>query len=346
MSFISKKKKYKFQVEFEVDELSNVPFVSGTLFTKVRLVDGGSFTECTNSAEVVGHSVQWKACFKFCCKMVSNVTSGVLEPCFCRVSVRKEMKGGKSYQKLGFADVNLAQFAGAGKSVHRYLLDGYNTKRRREDNSTLKISVHLIMLQGDPCFKVPNPVPEQLVGDGALHEGNRVRNASRDGEGTPSTSSGLTAIEWNVELKDPSDGAALEDLVAVGEKDMLPAPGHSRNPSSISSQSKMSAMVGSHVSSHSRQPSTDSSQSKVRTNTCGSADIGLLGSLRKRHKILDDSALDVVDGLLRTAGFNTLDDATDEASGLFLAVTKDGTTVLQTVKSVTSCQNSTTNTLR
>lgn len=48
MSFISKKKKYKFQVEFEVDELSNVPFVSGTLFTKVRLVDGGSFTECTN----------------------------------------------------------------------------------------------------------------------------------------------------------------------------------------------------------------------------------------------------------------------------------------------------------
>lgn len=64
------------------------------------------------------------------------------------------MKGGKSYQKLGYADVNLAQFAGAGKSVHRYLLDGYNTKRRREDNSTLKISVHLIMLQGDPCFKV------------------------------------------------------------------------------------------------------------------------------------------------------------------------------------------------
>lgn len=36
-----KKKKFKFRVDFELDELSSVPFVNGVLFCKVRLLDGG-----------------------------------------------------------------------------------------------------------------------------------------------------------------------------------------------------------------------------------------------------------------------------------------------------------------
>ncbi len=32
------------------------------------------------------------------------------EPCLCRISVRKELRGGKSYQKLGFVDYNLTDF--------------------------------------------------------------------------------------------------------------------------------------------------------------------------------------------------------------------------------------------
>ena len=45
MSFMSRKKKYKFQVNLEVEELSSVPFVSGVLFAKVKLRDGGSYVE-------------------------------------------------------------------------------------------------------------------------------------------------------------------------------------------------------------------------------------------------------------------------------------------------------------
>lgn len=42
MSFIlSKKKRFKFRVDFDLDELSSVPFVNGVLFCKVRLLDGG-----------------------------------------------------------------------------------------------------------------------------------------------------------------------------------------------------------------------------------------------------------------------------------------------------------------
>lgn len=47
MSFMIKKKRFKFQLNFEVEELASVPFVNGVLFAKVRLLDGGSFTEQT-----------------------------------------------------------------------------------------------------------------------------------------------------------------------------------------------------------------------------------------------------------------------------------------------------------
>jgi len=43
MSFM-KKKKFKFQVNIILEELSSVPYVSGILFAKLRLLDGGNFT--------------------------------------------------------------------------------------------------------------------------------------------------------------------------------------------------------------------------------------------------------------------------------------------------------------
>ena len=45
MAFIMKKKKYKFQVELQLDELVEVPFLNAVLFAKIRLMDGGSFQE-------------------------------------------------------------------------------------------------------------------------------------------------------------------------------------------------------------------------------------------------------------------------------------------------------------
>ena len=45
MNIMSKKKKYKFQVDLEVEELTAVPFVSAVLFCKVHLLDGGKFME-------------------------------------------------------------------------------------------------------------------------------------------------------------------------------------------------------------------------------------------------------------------------------------------------------------
>ncbi|PRD31845.1 UNVERIFIED_CONTAM: hypothetical protein NCL1_22263 [Trichonephila clavipes] len=152
MSFIMKKKKYKFKVDLVLQELTAVSFVNGILFAKIRLVDGGTFTESSQKQEVKNNCVKWDRKFQFGCKMTANASTGVLEPCMCRISVRKEVRGGRSFEKLGFANVNLAEFAGAGLTPRRYLLEGYDSKHR-QDNSMLQITIEMFLLAGDPCFK-------------------------------------------------------------------------------------------------------------------------------------------------------------------------------------------------
>uniref|UniRef100_A0A1B0D1E0 Uncharacterized protein n=2 Tax=Phlebotomus papatasi TaxID=29031 RepID=A0A1B0D1E0_PHLPP len=153
MAFMMKKKKYKFSVELQLDELVEVPFLNAVLFAKIRLMDGGSFQEYSSREEVKNHAVKWSQKFNFVCKMSANASNGVLDPCNLRISVRKEIKGGRSYQKLGFIDLNLAEFAGSGLTSSRYLLEGYDAKHR-QDNSMLQVSIKMYMLSGDVLFKV------------------------------------------------------------------------------------------------------------------------------------------------------------------------------------------------
>ncbi|KAM6918472.1 LOW QUALITY PROTEIN: EEIG family member 2 [Xenentodon cancila] len=155
MSFIlTKKKKFKFKIDFDLEDLSSVPFVNGVLFCKVRLLDGG-FTAESSREPVQANCVRWKKRFSFMCKMSANAGTGVLDPSVCRVSVRKELKGGKTFSKLGFADLNLSEFAGSGSTVRRCLLEGYDMKNTRQDNSILKVLITTQLMSGDPCFKRP-----------------------------------------------------------------------------------------------------------------------------------------------------------------------------------------------
>ena len=103
--------------------------------------------------EVKNHTVNWDQKFEILCKMSANASTGVLDPCTLRISVRKEIKGGRSYQKLGFIDLNLAEFAGSGSTTRRCLLEGYDA-RHRQDNSMLRVTIKMHMLSGDILFKV------------------------------------------------------------------------------------------------------------------------------------------------------------------------------------------------
>ncbi|XP_061739872.1 protein FAM102B isoform X1 [Nerophis ophidion] len=242
-----KKKKFKFKVNFELDELSSVPFVNGVLFCKVRLLDGG-FSEESSREPVQANCVRWRKRFSFPCKMSANAGTGVLDPCVCRVSVRKELKGGKAYAKLGFANLNLSEFAGSGSTTRRCLLEGYDTKNTRQDNSILKVVISTQLMSGDPCFKTP---PSTATVIGIQGDGESLLEERRGGD-LPTASSESREVKCPV------------------VSDELGGCGHSRTSSYASQQSKLSG----YSTSHSRSSSM-SDFSHRRNHSVGSASTGI-----------------------------------------------------------------------
>ncbi|KAM9323539.1 EEIG family member 2-like [Pholidichthys leucotaenia] len=247
MSFIlTKKKRFKFRVDFHLEELSSVPFVNGVLFCKVRLLDGG-FADESSREPVQANCVYWKKRFSFMCKMSANAGTGVLDPCVCRVSVRKELKGGKAFAKLGFADLNLSEFAGSGSTVRRCLLEGYDTKNTRQDNSILKVVITTQLMSGDPCFKTP-PSTAMTLGFPQA-EAERLLEGRKGGH--LNTSQCVTGT--------PGKSVSVpEELVTYG---------HSRTPSYTSQQSKISGYSSNH--------SSFTDLSHRRSGSAGSASTGI-----------------------------------------------------------------------
>lgn len=61
MAFMMKKKKYKFCVDLNLEEMIEVPFLNAVLFAKIRLLDGG-FQETSNRwVEVSFYFLRWKS---------------------------------------------------------------------------------------------------------------------------------------------------------------------------------------------------------------------------------------------------------------------------------------------
>ncbi|XP_018334500.1 uncharacterized protein LOC108743429 isoform X1 [Agrilus planipennis] len=278
-SFMTKKKKYRFQVEVLVEELLEVPFVSAVLFAKLRLLDGGNFQTHTKREEVVDHTVKWNTRFSFQCKMLAPASTGVLEPCVLRISVRKECKGGRSFTKLGFVDLNLAEFAGAGETSRKALLEGYDT-RRRQDNSMLKFSIKMNMLAGDVLFKVPSPslkhkpvTSEECLPDPVLPDefsaGSLAGSIASASSGfgslpkkrppllTSELTIGQTLSENSVPVSIATDNSGDVVMALKEPEECLNEPGHSRNSSNTSQMSKASGYSSIH--SHSRHSSSGDS---------------------------------------------------------------------------------------
>lgn len=284
-----KKKKYKFQVSVLLEELTAVPFVSAVLFAKVRLLDGGNFSETSSRVEVQEHKVRWNSKFEFVCKMSASASTGVLDPCLLRVSIRREQKGGRTFQKLGFIDLNLAEYAGSGVTERTCLLEGYdNNPRHRPDNSMIKVHIGMNMLSGDILFKVPSPSlkQKQLVPqeDGTDRERHREDFSSGSLAGSiASGSSGFGSLPkkrpalLNSELiqgvsLEPVEGTLVEQGPMLGDAEdgYENEPGHSRNSSNTSQMSKASGYSSlNSQSQHSRQSSSgDSGHIRQRVRTC------------------------------------------------------------------------------
>uniref|UniRef100_A0A3B1IZ70 Estrogen-induced osteoclastogenesis regulator 1b n=1 Tax=Astyanax mexicanus TaxID=7994 RepID=A0A3B1IZ70_ASTMX len=268
MAFLMKKKKFKFQVHFTLEELTAVPFINGMLFCKIRLLEGGDFAIASSRQEVQENCVRWRKKFSFVCKMSANPTTGVLDPCICRVSVRKELKGGKAFSKLGFADLNMAEFAGSGSTVRCCILEGYDTKNTRQDNSILKVCANFIS-----CFPCPRPLSTAKTTAFAGQDPSLQLDCK--GEGTadkPTAPAGFNpGITTSRSLKSraPAPCSGLPEVLDenLSSPDEVFHTGHSRNSSYASQQSKVSG----YSTEHSRSSSlTDLSQHRRNTSTSSS----------------------------------------------------------------------------
>ncbi|XP_066515173.1 protein FAM102A [Hoplias malabaricus] len=359
MAFLMKKKKFKFQVHFTLEELTAVPFVNGVLFCKIRLLEGGDFATSSSRQEVQENCVRWRKKFSFVCKMSANPTTGVLDPCICRVSVRKELKGGKAFSKLGFADLNMAEFAGSGSTVRCCILEGYDTKNTRQDNSILKVTIGMTLLSGDPCFKTPLSTAKTTAFAGQ----DPSLQLDCKGEGTgdkPTASSGISRT-----LK-PRACTGLPEVLDenLSSPDEVFHTGHSRNSSYASQQSKVSGYSTEHscsssltdLSHHRRNTSTSSSNTSggatAATDSLPEPEKELVKpekpprpprpallpnrpSRRKKDSVenhptwVDDTRIDaddIVEKIVQSQNF--ADASNNEDSNLRLFVSRDGTTAL------------------
>ncbi|XP_014903240.1 protein FAM102A isoform X2 [Poecilia latipinna] len=356
MAFLIKKKKFKFQVHFVLEELTAVPFVNGVLFCKVRLVDGGDFSISSSREEVQQNCVRWGKRFSFVCKMNANPITGVLDPCICRVSVRKELKGGKAYSKLGFADLNISEFAGSGSTVRCCILEGYDTKNTRQDNSILKVTIGMTLLSGDPCFKTPPSTAKSVLigledpnlqlackGDstaslqppGGIVEGPgavKPRQSSVRGLGRPEQPDGLHS---------PDDVFLTRHVRSASQHSKISgySTGHSRCSSLTDLRHRRHASSSSGASCGAAQPAPPLPPTPTKPERppppSAAALLSHRSSRRKKDAVerqrscVDDTRIDaddIVEKIVQSQNFSA--GSSDEDSHLRLFVSKDGTTAL------------------
>lgn len=366
MAFFVKKKKFKFQTHLTLEELSAVPFVNGVLFCKLRLLDG-DFVATSSRQEVQENCVRWRKRFTFVCKMSANPHTGVLDQSVCRVSVRKELKGGKAFTKLGFADLNMAEFAGSGSTVRCCLLEGYDTKNTRQDNSILKVIIGMTLLSGDPCFKTAPSTAKSISIPGQEH----TLQLDCKGEGTaePGPAGGVSLGRAPKPRPSIINSGLLEES-DTNQNQSGPADsfqsGHSRNSSYASQHSKISGYSTEHSCSsslsdltHRRNTSTGSSTSgglAFTTDTPPEAekDAGRPErpprpprpvlppnrlSRRKQDSVeshptwVNDTRIDaddIVEKIVQSQNFADVNNTED--SNLHLFVSRDGTTALSGIR--------------
>uniref|UniRef100_A0AAY3ZZ15 C2 NT-type domain-containing protein n=1 Tax=Denticeps clupeoides TaxID=299321 RepID=A0AAY3ZZ15_9TELE len=314
--------------------------------------------------EVQENCVRWRKKFSFVCKMSASPTTGVLDPCICRVSVRKELKGGKAFSKLGFADLNMAEFAGSGSTVRCCILEGYDTKNTRQDNSILKVTIGMTLLSGDPCFKTPPSTAKTI----SIAGQDPSLQLDCKGEGTAATQTPIPFISTGRSLKPRSSvpntittGLPEELDQNLSSPDEVFHTGHSRNSSYASQQSKISGYSTEHsrsssltdLTQHRRNTSTSSSTSGgVTTVTEGTIEAEkepvrperpprppLPALLRKKDSVeshptwVDDTRIDaddIVEKIVQSQNF--ADVTNNEDSNLQLFISRDGTTALSGIQ--------------
>lgn len=150
------RKRFLFQIEITLQDLESIPFLSGQIFAKVKLVEPFSRFICkTKKFEITNHTAIFNDKIAFRSKFIAN-RDGYLLPVILRISFRRETLGGKSYDKIGYVNIDLSQHAGSICPSQHYLIQNTDS---RSFNSIFCVLIVMKQIEGDSCFKITHNDP-------------------------------------------------------------------------------------------------------------------------------------------------------------------------------------------
>ena len=126
----------------------------------------------------------------------------------------QEEKGGRNFRKLGFVDVNLAEYAAVGPSTQRYILQPYD-QHHRLDNSIVQVSINVTLREGDPVFQRPltRQQPITLPGEESFRK-NTAAAAAIANSNAANTQNIPSSIDPVAATANDSGGLIATDLVS------------------------------------------------------------------------------------------------------------------------------------
>ncbi|KAI8067337.1 N-terminal C2 in EEIG1 and EHBP1 proteins-domain-containing protein [Thamnidium elegans] len=132
--FISKSRKIDFELTILIQDLTNVPLVSGLYYVKWRLKNATHNNGSTVRAPIRDHCIFWGHPISTMAQLIIS-KQHVLGPCEFKLEVYQELGGSKDTVPIGSLTINLSEYASSGLTTRRYLLDDCKF------NSTIKLSI-------------------------------------------------------------------------------------------------------------------------------------------------------------------------------------------------------------
>ncbi|KAI8640339.1 EEIG1/EHBP1 N-terminal domain-containing protein [Parasitella parasitica] len=132
--FISKDRKIDFELTILIQDLTNVPLVSGLYYVKWKLKNAAHTSGSTARAPIRDHCIFWGHPISTMAQLIVSKQK-VLGSCEFRLEVYQELGGSRDTIPIGSLTINLSEYASSGLTTRRYLLD------KCKFNSTIKLSI-------------------------------------------------------------------------------------------------------------------------------------------------------------------------------------------------------------
>ncbi|KAI8887521.1 hypothetical protein K501DRAFT_242368 [Backusella circina FSU 941] len=157
--FIAKNRKVEFELNILIQNLTNVPLVSGFFLVKWRLRNANQTSGTTARSPIRDHTIFWGENINtFSELVISKKQQHTLGPCEFKLEVYQENE--RELIPIGCLVINLSEYAGSGLTTRRYLLD------ECKFNSTIKLSIRMNQLSDtDIHYQVPPLKKQQIFTD-------------------------------------------------------------------------------------------------------------------------------------------------------------------------------------